>query len=508
MLRTGAGPKMFVGERVRRLREQQRISQGALARAIAVSPSYMSQIECDQRPLPRPVMHRLAEHLGVSLTVFEDSKLLRLAHDLHEASADPMFGERAVSLAEAHATIQAAPVVAERFLVLYRALRAHIEVSEPAGLATPPVSPSGSIYEEVRDWVQSHHNHFAGLDHAAEALVERENFDRKSLYEDLVRYLRNNHNITVGSDPALLGQGTVWKLNRATRSLALAEDASTESQVFWMCHIVAQLEQRREIERVLRRSPLLSREATALARVGLANYFAGALMMPYTRFLEEARSTRYDVARLQRRFGASFEQVCHRLSTMQRPGMPGLPFFFLKTDIAGNVLKRSSATRFQFSRFGGPCPLWNVYSAFARPGETLVQLAQTPDEVTYLNIARTVGRSDSAYLSRPRSVAVVLGCEIGYAPLTVYAVGLDLKNPAAAVPIGPGCRACERLDCRHRAVPPAGRTLDVGTGERGVVPYKISTANALHPDSPAPSSTAEDATSAIRPLPDQRRSER
>ena len=110
-----------------------------------------------------------------------------------------------------------------------------------------------------------------------------------------------------------------------------------------------------------------------------------------------------------------------------------------------------------FARFGGPCPLWNVYGAFARPGETLVQLARTPDDVTYLNIARTVGRSDSAYLSRPRSVAVVLGCEIEYAPLAVYAAGLDLGSPAAAVPLGPGCRACERLGCRHRVVPPAGR---------------------------------------------------
>ncbi len=474
MLRTGSGPKLFAGERIRRLREQRRISQAALARGIGLSPSYLSQIECDQRPLPRPVMRRLAEHLGVQVTLFENSESLRLAHDLHEASADPMFGDRAISLAEAEATIRAAPIVAERFISLYRALRTRVEQGDPAGRGTPPVSASGSIYEEVRDWVQTHQNHFSGLDHAAEALVEREEFGRRSLYEDLVRYLRRSHGISVGGDPSLLGQGTVWKLNRATRSLALAEEASTESQVFWMGHIVAQLEQRREIERVLRRSPLPTREATALARVGLANYFAGALMMPYTRFLEEARSVRYDVARLQRRFGASFEQVCHRLSTMQRPGMPGVPFFFLKTDVAGNVLKRSSATRFQFSRFGGPCPLWNVYGAFARPGETLVQLARTPDGVTYLNIARTVGRSDNAYLSRPRSVAVVLGCEIDYAPLTVYAVGLDLGNPAAAVPIGPGCRSCERLDCRHRAVPPAGLTLDVGSGERGVVPYKIS----------------------------------
>ena len=403
MLRTGSGPKLYVGERVRRLREQRRISQAALARGIGLSPSYLSQIECDQRPLPRPVMHRMAEHLGVPVATFEDSEALRLVHDLREATADPIFGGGMVSLAEAHATIGAVPAVAERFLTLYRAFRAHGEQVRATGRDPSPAPDS--IYEEVRDWVQAHGNHFSGLDHAAEALAEGDGFRRNSLYEDLVRHLRDAHGIAVTGDAALLEQGTVWKLNRPTRSLALADEASAESRVFWLGHIVAQLAYRREIDRVLRRTPLSNAEAAALARVGLANYFAGALMMPYRRFLTEARAVRYDVARLQRRFDASFEQVCHRLSTMQRPGLPGLPFFFLKTDIAGNVLKRSSATRFQFARFGGPCPLWNVYGAFARPGETLVQLARTPDDVTYLNVARTVGHSDRAYLSRPRSIS-------------------------------------------------------------------------------------------------------
>ncbi len=472
MLRTHAAPKMFAGERVRRLREQHQTSQAATARAIGLSPSYLSQIECNQRPLTRPVMYRLASYLKVPLSAFEDTEALRLVHDLREATADPIFGGPIVTLAEAQAAIEAAPMIAERFLALYRSFRDRAQLA-PAG-SEPPMPGAGSIYEEVRDWAQGHRNHFAGLDQAAEALVERQGFRRDGLAEDLERYLRDRHDITV-THATLLDQGMVWRLNRATRSLALAEEASSESRVFWMGHITAQLDHRREIERVLQRAPLSSPDATALARVALANYVAGAMMMPYTRFLEDARAVRYDIARLQRRFGASFEQVCHRLSTMQRPGQPGIPFFFLKTDIAGNVLKRSSATRFQFARFGGPCPLWNVYSAFSRPGETLVQLARTPDDVTYLNIARTVGRSDSAYLSRPRSVAVVLGCEIEYAPLTVYSAGLDLASPAAAAPIGPGCRACERTDCRHRAVPPAGRALDVGSGERGVVPYRIST---------------------------------
>jgi predicted transcriptional regulator len=207
--------------------------------------------------------------------------------------------------------------------------------------------------------------------------------------------------------------------------------------------------------------------------VGLANYFAGALILPYRQFLTEAQAVRYDIERLQSRFSVTFEQVCHRLSTLQRPRAAGIPFWFLKADIAGNVLKRSSATRFQFARFGGSCPLWNVHHAFTQPGRILVQLARTPDAVTYLSVARTVGPSGGSHLARPRAVAVGLGCEIDYAGQTIYSKGLDLTDPDIADPIGPGCRTCERTDCRHRALPPIGHALDVGSDERGVVPYRI-----------------------------------
>ena len=161
------------------------------------------------------------------------------------------------------------------------------------------------------------------------------------------------------------------------------------------------------------------------------------------------------------------------MSTLQRPGRAGLPFHFAKTDIAGNILKCSSATRFQFSRLGGSCPLLNVHRAFSSPKQVLVQLARTPDGVSYLNVARTVGRGSGFHLDRPRAVAVVLGCEVDQAARTVYAAGLDVRDRAAAVPIGPGCRACIRTACRHRSVPPHGHELDVGTEERGAVPYSI-----------------------------------
>jgi predicted transcriptional regulator/transcriptional regulator with XRE-family HTH domain len=462
-----AEKKIFAGERLRRAREKAGLKQADLARRLTISPSYLNQIEANQRPLTRVLLERMALVLGVPKSYFADSEEAKREAQLREDLADPLFRGLRNLQAELPALIRAAPQVAEAFSLLYRAYTAQSEAADAA--APSPRFP----YDEVRDWVQSRANHFDALDRAAEALFEDNHFSALTLRDDLRRHLRDTHGIIVGTAPGLLSAGAFWRLNRSARRLYLAEDAAPESETFWIAHVIGQLEYQEAMEKELRRGTFSSDEARGLARIGLANYFAGALMLPYRRFHEAARAARYDVQRLQRQFGASFEQVCHRLSTMQRPGLPGIPFYFVKTDIAGNILKRSSATRFSFAQFGGPCPLWNVYRAFAHPGEILVQLASTPDDVTYLNIARTVGRGGGSYLARPRAVAVVLGCEIAYAAQTVYAQGLNIDAPGAADPIGPGCRACPRTNCRHRSVPPMGHALDMGTAERGVVPYRL-----------------------------------
>lgn len=474
---SGKEPKIFAGDRLRRLRRGRGLGQGAMARGLGISPSYLSQIEADLRPMPAALRGRAAAWLGVPESLFADADDERLAGSLREATGDPLFGRATVPAEEARAAVRAAPELAERFLELYRAYLALDEQHQALrarGMAGEDFAGVPHFpYDEVRDWVQSRQNHFDRLDRAAEALAGRIGRGGAPTQDDLARHLLDRHGIAVADDPSLLAQGTVWRLQRVERVLALAQEAAPASRLFWMAHVIGLLEQRRAILSEVRAARLSSAEARSLARIGLANYFAGALLMPYERFLAEAELLRYDVERLQGRFGASFEQVCHRLSTLQRPGRPGIPFFLVKTDIAGNVLKRSSATRFRFARFGGPCPLWNVYRAFAQPGRVLVQVAQTPDGVSYLSIARTVGRGGGAYLSRPRNVAIVIGCETAYAGQTVYATGLDLSEPGFFDPIGPGCRACERTDCRHRAVPPASQSLDVGSLQRGVVPYRI-----------------------------------
>ena len=470
MLTSVRRPKLFAGRALRRLREDAGHTQAALARRIDVSPGYLNQIEHDQRPLSPRVLQRVCTEFGVAADRFGATEDLRVTQDLREALADPVFGGRPVDVSELQRAVEAAPELVRRFLLLHRSHREQgEELGERQPAATRPLAP----YEEVRDWVQLRRNHFDRLDRAAEELADTLRLTSATLREQLAERLRTRHGFQTATDPSLLSEGVVWRLDRRDRRLILAESAAPESRIFWMAHLVGQLEQRRLLDDEVHAARLSSVEARLLARVGLGNYFAGALILPYRRLLETAQAVRYDIEILQARFGASFEQVCHRLSTMQRPSLPGIPFYFAKTDIAGNVLKRSSATRFQFSRLGGPCPLWNVYRTFATPGQILVQVARTPDDVAYLNIARTVGRGGGSHLARPRSVAVVLGCEIEHATKTVYATGLDLQTREGATPIGPGCRVCERASCRHRAVPPFAHELDVGTEERGVVPYRI-----------------------------------
>lgn len=460
--------KTFAGERLRRARAAAGLRQTALAKLLAISASYLNQIEADQRPLTPALLARLAAALNLPESYFADSEDARRESQLREELADPLFRPFRNAPNELRALVRTAPAFADAFMALYRAYSAQAEQ-----LAAPAAKLPRFPYDEVRDWVQSRQNHFDALDRAAEQLFEAQKFSSANLRDDLRRYLRDAHGITTAGASGLLGTGVFWRLSRASKRLYLAEDVAPESEIFWLAHVIGQLEHKALIESALRRQGFSSPEALGLARIGLANYFAGALMLPYTRFHEAARAMRHDIQRLQHQFGASFEQVCHRLSTMQRAELPGIPFYFVKTDIAGNILKRSSATRFQFAQFGGPCPLWNVYRAFAHPGEILVQLARTPDDLTYLNIARTVGRGAGSYLARPRAVAVVLGCEVRYAAQTVYAAGLNTAAPDAADAIGPGCRACERTNCRHRSVPPMGRALDMGTAERGVVPYRL-----------------------------------
>jgi predicted transcriptional regulator len=210
--------------------------------------------------------------------------------------------------------------------------------------------------------------------------------------------------------------------------------------------------------------------ARRLLHMSLANYAAGAIMLPYEAFLAAAERHRYDIDRLCAEFGASVEQVAHRFTTLGRSGARGIPFFMLRVDAAGNISKRFAGESFPFSRFGGTCPRWNLHAAFQTPGRIATQTVETPDGQRFFTISRTVDRAVRLDPRENSQLAIGLGCEAKYARRIVYSDGLDLADPYVT-PIGPACSICPRLRCPQRAAAPAGRTLMVNEMQKTISPY-------------------------------------
>ena len=470
--------KLFLGYKLRRLREQRGLTQASLAKTLELSPSYLNQLENNQRPLTLPVLMRIAATFELELSAFLEDEDSRLVSDLREALADPLFAGAPLTAAELRSVVGSSPELARRVLSLHQAYqKLHERVQSLTDSLSNSEQQGDSFagpqfpYEEVRDYFHYCNNYIGPLDEAAERLWDSEKIHSGSLLNELAAYLKRRHDVRVKIVADEAGDTAMRSYDATTGTLRLSALLTSSSRAFHMANQIALLEFGDQIDELVDQAKFSSEDARSICRVGLANYFAGALVLPYRAFAAQARALRHDVEQLQSRFSASFEQVCHRLSTLQRPGARGLPFYFVRVDMAGNITKRHSATRFHFARFGGACPLWNVHEAFAQPGKILVQFAQMPDRTAYISIARTVTKRGGAYLKPSRQFAVGLGCEASHAPELVYAAGIDITDLKAAVPIGVNCRLCERTDCQQRAFPPIGSELRVNEHHRSFVPY-------------------------------------
>jgi predicted transcriptional regulator len=266
--------------------------------------------------------------------------------------------------------------------------------------------------------------------------------------------------------------GAFRRMNRHAREIAISESLDAASRTFHLALQLALLEEGGTLDRIVNAASFETDPGRRLARAALANYAAAAVMLPYEPFLRAARELRCDVEAMARRFGASFEQVAHRLTTLQRPGAEGTPFFFIRVDAAGNVSKRYSAEVFPFARYGGSCPLWNVHDAFRSPRRILTQILQLPDGQKFFSIARTVHGEAGGYGAAKIDRAVALGCALERAGELIYAEGLDLEA-AAATPIGVTCRLCDRQDCAARAHPPIRRRLVFDEHRRLATPFSF-----------------------------------
>ncbi|MFI1110696.1 short-chain fatty acyl-CoA regulator family protein [Streptomyces physcomitrii] len=460
--------KTYAGPRLRRLREERRLTQAELARMLAISPSYLNQMEHDSRPLTVPVLLRLTEVFGVDPGFFSERDTSRLVADLRDALAAEVSAAR-VSASDLADLASRLPAVAAVLVDLGRRNQSLAEqLSDGAEGRRDPALQPRSPHEEIREFFYRRQNYLHETDLAAEELAREIGIRRGEVVRVLADRLAERHGVHLAADSDRLHH-----YDAASRVLHLSSRLRPGQRAFRMATQLALLEYGEELSRLASEDFEEGSTAWPLARIGIANYFAAAVILPYARFHRAAEECRYDVERLTDDFGLGYETVCHRLSTLQRPRLRGVPFSFVRVDRAGNLSKRQSATDFHFSRAGGTCPLWNVYEAFAAPGRIHVQVASMPDGQRYLWTARAVTRHRGGWGEPRKTFAIGLGCEIRHASRLVYSDGLDLDNAAAATPIGMGCRICERLDCPQRAVPPLDRRLAVDENSSTFVPYPV-----------------------------------
>ncbi|MBN9508157.1 MAG: DUF2083 domain-containing protein [Alphaproteobacteria bacterium] len=457
----------LIGRTVRRFRMERRMTQQALAVRLGISASYLNLIEHDQRGVSAALLIRIAETLRVELAELSGSTERQLEAQLRETFADPLLNAETVPEGEVAALAAGSPSAARAVLALYRAWRVAREDS--GGIALPSGRRLLLPTEEVRDFFNDRANHFPPLEAAAEVLGAALAAARPAeMNHAVAERLRQRHGIAVTVGPLT---GALRRYDAAARALYLSDMLPRESRGFHMAFQLALLEAREAVEQVMAERPASTPEAAALIRIGLLNYTAAALLMPYAPFLESARALRHDIDALAARFGVSFEQACHRLSSLQREGARGVPFFFLRVDPAGNVSKRFSGAGFPFARYGGSCPRCVVHTAFATPGMLRVQVAQLPDGAAFVCIARTVTAAPVRWGDPPPVHVIALGAPLAQAAELVYADGIDLAH--AAVGIGLSCRLCDRQDCRSRAFPPLEHRLALDPQTASASPYRF-----------------------------------
>ena len=445
-----------LGLRLQRLRQRHGLTQAELARRLQLSPSYLNQIERNQRPLTLAVQQRLQQELGDLDELLDADDPAALIEPLEQSLR--ALGHGGSTPQQLRMLAGNLPQVARALLDLHREHRqlqdraAALQLQLGHGQGSQRRAPLLPPGDQVRDYFNRAHNHIPELDQAAEKLASELGLHPGNVVTRLRQRLSDRHGLLVRQVAAAAKRD----LDPQRRTLWLGDYLKPGQQAFQMAAQLAQLEYAEAFEARIADAGFHDPERAELMRIGLSNYFAGALVMPYEEFLRDARQSHYDIDWLAHRFGVGFEAVCHRLSTLQRPGNTGLPIFFLRVDRAGNVSKRHSSTDFHFSHVGGSCPLWIVYEAFNQPGRILTQIARMPDGRSYFWLARQVSSGEPGY-GRPRKTfALTLGCDLRHAPQLIYSRGWDLAAIDDAVPIGPGCLSCERQDCVQRAFPALG----------------------------------------------------
>ncbi|HNN55256.1 MAG TPA: short-chain fatty acyl-CoA regulator family protein, partial [Novosphingobium sp.] len=350
------------------------------------------------------------------------------------------------------------PGVSEALLRLYGAY-----TREQRALAERRDTPDeNDPVAEARRFVARERNYFHALDTRAEELAAE-----IARAGSAAEWLKARSGARVRYLPPDVLMGAMRRYDRHNEQLLIDDTLDGASRAFQVATHIAYTALRKEIAAATASQSFATPTAAALVRRALASYGAAAILMPYDRFARAVEARAYDVEALSRQFSTSFEQVAHRLTTLNKPGMLRVPFFFIRVDPAGNVSKRLDGAGFPFAAHGGGCPLWSVHSVFRTPGEIVTQMLELPDGQRFFSIARTV-RAGGGSIERPAVTrAIALACSAEHADKLAYA-RQGLPEPT---PIGVTCRLCNRPACTARSAPPVGREILADDYRRDAAPF-------------------------------------
>ncbi|MEM6678776.1 MAG: short-chain fatty acyl-CoA regulator family protein [Pseudomonadota bacterium] len=471
--------KNFVGPRLRQLRRERKQTQAEMARALGLSAAYVNLLENNQRSLSVQVLMRLSDVYGVDWReMVADDGPTRLA-DLRAVLQDPVFTGDAPDLQELRAAVDHAPALVDAMLALHKSYRALSERALAANEADLAESTPEAV---VHDLFRAHRNHFDVLERLADDIGLSADLEPDNPYGALKQRLDHRHGISVEVVPvaAMPNALRYWDQNEAR--VFLSQGLDYQNRVFQLAHILGLIEGGSAIDAIIANGRLgvhagaagagrsgarSGGRAVARCRVELANYFAAAVLMPYENVYAEAEASGYDIDHLAARFGVSFEQVCHRLSTLSRDGRQGVPFFFLRIDKAGNVTKRFNATQIHLAQYGGACPRLDIHTCFRQPGRIVPQFVEMPDGSRYFTVNRTVDRPVLGRQSQDNRLAVALGCAVEHSERLTYARHFPLGDRELMTPIGINCRLCPRQHCSQRAYQPLHLDLPIDVHRRG-----------------------------------------
>lgn len=464
--------KTFIGPKLRRLRGDSAQTQAQMAKALGISTSYVNLLEKNERSVSVPVLLRLLEAYGVDWRdLVDDADSAKLA-DLRGVLSDPLFEASRPDLTQLRGALIHSPDLADCFLRLHQAYQAATDQmmsmasADESTQTVLPKAPEATVHNFFRQ----HSNYFHDLETAAEAFWDGEKIATDDIYSALKARLRDKLGLRVRLVRVEDMPGTLREHSEDRREVILSEALDHPNRVFQLVHVIGLIEQQDVLDGLMSKSGLGTAQGRARCRVELANYFAAAVLMPYGRFLDEILDSKYDFDHVATRFGVSFEQACHRATTLQRSGARGVPFFFLRIDKAGNVSKRFNATDFQLAEYGGACPRLDVHTSFRTPGRIVSQFVEMPDASKFFVFARTVNRPSFTRFAQDVRLAVAMGCSTDHVSTIGYAEGRSLSE-TTLTPIGINCRICPRVNCDQRAHHAVVRSDPVDARRRGTTRY-------------------------------------